>query len=47
MSKFSLDVLNKSVFPFLKTTDEDVILGATFGVDVALARLRGYFDLTS
>lgn len=39
MSKFSLDVLNKIVFSHCKTTDPDVILGATFGEDVALTRV--------
>jgi hydrogenase expression/formation protein HypE len=39
MSKFSLDVLQKCVFPFVETVDPDVILGATFGEDVALTRV--------
>ena len=39
MSKFSIDVLNKSVYPFLETHDPDVILGAVFGEDVALTRI--------
>ena len=39
MSKFSLDVLKKCVFPFVKTDDPDVILGACFGEDVALTRV--------
>ena len=41
MSKFSLDVLQKHVFPFTKTDDPDVILGAVFGEDVALTRVGG------
>jgi len=39
LSKFSIDVLNKSVYPFLETHDPDVILGAVFGEDVALTRI--------
>lgn len=39
MSKFSLEVLNRSVFPHFKSEDPDVILGATFGEDVALTRV--------
>lgn len=39
MSKFSLDVLQRCVFPFVHTDDPDVILGATFGEDVALTRV--------
>jgi len=38
MSKFSFDVLQKRVFPFIKNTDPDVVLGAVFGEDVALTR---------
>ncbi|MBN2469005.1 MAG: hydrogenase expression/formation protein HypE [Deltaproteobacteria bacterium] len=41
MSKFSLDVLERCVFPFVKTEDPDVLLGATFGEDVALTRIGG------
>jgi hydrogenase expression/formation protein HypE len=41
MSKFSLDVLEKRVFPFTVTKDPDVILGAVFGEDVALTRIGG------
>lgn len=39
MSKFSLDVLNRCVFPHFKSDDPDVILGASFGEDVALTRV--------
>ncbi len=39
MSKFSLDVLQKHVFPFAKSTDPDVLLGAAFGEDVALTKI--------
>lgn len=39
MSKFSLDVLQRCVFPFTKTEDPDVVLGAVFGEDVALTRV--------
>jgi len=39
MSKFSLDVLQRCVFPFVSSDDPDVILGATFGEDVALTRV--------
>ena len=39
MSKFSLDVLEKCVFPFTKTKDPDVLLGASFGEDIALTRV--------
>jgi hydrogenase expression/formation protein HypE len=41
MSKFSLDVLERRVFPFCQTDDPDVILGASFGQDVALTRVGG------
>lgn len=41
MSKFSLEVLKRRVFPFVETGDPDVILGATFGEDVALTRVGG------
>jgi hydrogenase expression/formation protein HypE len=39
MSKFSLDVLNRCVYPYLKSADPDVIMGAVFGEDVALTRV--------
>ena len=39
MSKFSLEVLQRCVFPFTTSDDPDVILGATFGEDVALTRV--------
>jgi hydrogenase expression/formation protein HypE len=39
MSKFSLDDLNKYVFPHFTCNDPDVILGAVFGEDVALTRV--------
>jgi hydrogenase maturation factor len=39
MSKFSLEALQRRVFPFTKTEDPDVILGAVFGEDVALTRI--------
>jgi hydrogenase maturation factor len=41
MSKFSLDVLKRSVFPFTTSDDADVILGSAFGEDVALTRVGG------
>jgi hydrogenase expression/formation protein HypE len=41
MSKFSLDVLQRRVFPFAKADDPDVILGPAFGEDVALTRIGG------
>ncbi len=41
MSKFSLDVLQRQVFPFTRATDPDIILGAAFGEDVALTRVGG------
>ena len=41
MSKFSLDVLERRVFPFAKVEDPDVILGSVFGEDVALTRVGG------
>ena len=41
MSKFSLDVLQKRVFPFARADDPDVVLGAAFGEDVALTRVGG------
>jgi hydrogenase expression/formation protein HypE len=39
MSKFSVDVLNRCVYPYFKPDDPDVLLGAVFGEDVALTRL--------
>ncbi|MBN1893455.1 hydrogenase expression/formation protein HypE [bacterium] len=39
MSKFSLEVLRRCVFPFVHTEDPDVLLGAAFGEDVALTRV--------
>lgn len=39
MSKFSLDVLQRRVFPFAASDDPDIVLGATFGEDVALTRI--------
>jgi len=41
MSKFSLDVLQKRVFPFVQSSDPDIILGAAFGEDVAMTRVGG------
>ena len=41
ISKFSLDVLERRVFPLVETDDPDVILGAAFGEDVALTRVGG------
>ncbi len=40
MSKFSLETLMECVYPFTKTNDDDsVILGSTFGEDVALVQI--------
>jgi len=39
MSKFPLQVLEECVFPFVKSRDPDVLLGAAFGEDIALTRL--------
>ncbi len=39
MSKFSLEVLSQYVYPHFKSSDPDVILGSTFGEDVALTRV--------
>jgi hypothetical protein len=39
MSKFSLDVLNKHVYPFMDTHDPDVLLGAVLGEDAAFKRV--------
>lgn len=41
MSKFSLDILNRCVYPYLKSSDPDVVLGAVFGEDIALTRVGG------
>ncbi|MGC9356674.1 MAG: AIR synthase family protein [Anaerolineae bacterium] len=41
MSKFSLDVLQQRVFPFVQAKDPDIVLGAAFGEDVALTRVGG------
>ncbi len=39
MSKFSLDVLSRCVYPYFESKDPDVLLGAVFGEDVALTRI--------
>jgi len=39
VSKFSLDVLQRRVFPFAQADDPDILLGAAFGEDVALTRV--------
>ena len=39
MSKFSLEVLKRSVYPYFQSSDPDVVLGVTFGEDVALTRV--------
>jgi hydrogenase expression/formation protein HypE len=39
MSKFSVDVLNRCVYPYFKSEDPDVLLGAVFGEDIALTRV--------
>jgi len=39
MPKFSLNVLQRCVFPFTQADDPDIILGAAFGQDVALTRV--------
>ncbi len=41
MSKFPLDVMLTCVFPFVKNTDTEVVLGSTFGEDGALTRIGG------
>lgn len=41
MSKFSLDVLERCVYPFTQRRDPDIVLGAEFGQDVALTRVGG------
>jgi hydrogenase expression/formation protein HypE len=41
VSKFSLDVLQRCVFPFAQADDPDIVLGAAFGEDVALTRVGG------
>jgi hydrogenase maturation factor len=41
MSKFSLEVLRRCVFPFVSSDDPDVILGPAFGEDVSLTRVGG------
>jgi hydrogenase expression/formation protein HypE len=41
MSKFSLDVLQRCVFPFAQAKDPDIVLGAAFGEDVALTQVGG------
>jgi len=42
MSKFSLDVLRRCVYPFTKVNDPDVIMGSHFGEDVALTKVGGH-----
>ena len=39
MSKFSLDVLQRCVYPYFQSEDKDVVLGSIFGEDVALTRI--------
>jgi hydrogenase expression/formation protein HypE len=39
MSKFSLDTVNRCVYPHFRCADDDVLLGAVFGEDVALTRV--------
>ena len=39
MSKFSLVVLQRRVFPFARADDPDILLGAAFGEDVSLTRV--------
>lgn len=39
MSKFSLEVLNRVVFPYFHSDDPDILQGAVFGEDVALTRV--------
>jgi len=41
MSKFSLDVLNRCVYPYVRVRDPDILLGSAFGEDVALTRVGG------
>jgi hydrogenase expression/formation protein HypE len=41
MSKFSLDILNRYVFPYTQTQGPDILLGSAFGEDVALTRVGG------
>ncbi len=41
MSKFSLDVLERCVFPFVATQNDDIVLGSSFGEDVALTKVGG------
>lgn len=41
MSKFSLEVLNRIVFPYFHSEDPDILQGAVFGEDVALTRVGG------
>jgi len=41
MSKFSMEVLQRCVFPFVSSEDPDIVLGSTFGEDVALTRVGG------
>ena len=41
MSKFSLDALKRCVYPHFRFADDDVLLGAVFGEDVALTRVGG------
>lgn len=41
MSKFSHEVLQRCIFPYVKNQDPGVILGAAFGQDVALTKVGG------
>lgn len=41
MSKFSLDVLQQRVYPFVHSEGPGIVLGSAFGEDVALTRVGG------
>jgi hydrogenase expression/formation protein HypE len=42
MSKFSLDVLKRCVYPYTKCNDPDVLMGSHFGEDVALTKVGSH-----
>jgi hydrogenase expression/formation protein HypE len=41
MSKFSFDVLQRCVYPFVDSAGPDIVLGSVFGEDVALTKVGG------
>jgi hypothetical protein len=47
MSKLSLHAVKRRAFPFAEACDPNVILGASFGEDMALTWVRGDIALSN